>query len=74
MKRKITTVWIKLDKKNLEVLPHVRVLDIFIANAVSQIKEPLVSVLMNANEDLQILCGAIANTVMVIDSKMIKQT
>ena len=39
---------------------------------VSQIKEPLVCVLMNANEDLQILCGAIANTVTVIDSKMIK--
>jgi hypothetical protein len=65
-------VWVKLDKKNLEVLPHVRVLHTFIANTVSQIKEPLVCVLVNANEDLQILCGAIANTVTVIDSQMIK--
>jgi len=46
--------------------------DIFIANTVSQLKEPVVCVLMNANEDLQILCGAIANIVTVIDSKMIK--
>ena len=46
--------------------------DIFIANTVSQIKEPLVCVLMNANEDLQILCGAIADNATIIDSQMIK--
>jgi len=68
----MTNVWIKLYKKNLEVLPHVRMLDIFIANTVSQINEPLMCVLMNANEDLEILCDALANTVTVTDLKMIK--
>jgi hypothetical protein len=66
LKREVTTVWIKLDKNNLKLLPRVRMVDIFIANTVSLIKEPLLCVLMNAFEDLQILCVAIANTATVI--------
>ena len=72
LKGEITTVWIKLDNKNLEVLPHVHTLDICIANTVSLIEEPLVCVLMNAIEDLQILCVAIANTVTAIECSRVR--